>query len=67
MGSGLGVKKLFLFFCERHNCMKTNIKTYFDKKELLGGLLGAPYEIIPLNSFLLTYLHQNQFVFCFQK
>ena len=47
--------------------MKTNIKSYFDKKELLGGLLGAPYEIILLNNFLLTYLHQNQFAFCFQK
>ena len=33
MGSGLGVKNCFCFSCERHNCMTTNIKSYFDKKE----------------------------------
>ena len=32
-----------------------------------SGSLGAPYEMTPLNSFLLQYLRQNHFAFCFQK
>ena len=32
-----------------------------------SGSLGAPYGMTPLNSFLLRYLRQNHFVFCFQK
>ena len=32
-----------------------------------SGSLGAPYGMTLLNSFLLRYLRQNHFVFCFQK
>ena len=32
-----------------------------------SGSSVAPYEMTPLNSFLLQYLRQNHFVFCFQK
>ena len=34
---------------------------------LLLLLLGAPYKMMPLNSFLLTCLRQNLFLFRFQK
>ena len=32
-----------------------------------SGLLDTPCEVMPLNNFILQYLHHKQFVFHFQK
>ena len=50
------------YFCKKGSIADVRLGSRY-----ASGLLGAPYEMIPLNSFLLTYLHQNQFVFRFQK
>ena len=59
------------FFSE--NSYRLTVVNYFCKKRSIvdvrlgskyaSGSLGAPYEMTPLNSFLLQYLRQNQFAF----
>ena len=33
----------------------------------ISGSLDAPFEMVPVNSFILQYLCHNQFVVCFSN